>query len=471
MFDTLILPTISTIIPSLFLWIVLSLSLGLCFVYSVFDTLYYLTQKQEWASYALQTARHFKQNLKITGAFLLLFIIPVLFNWQPFWEKVPSPIIISLIAFEGFFVLVSCFLYIILFAKKREISAKRHLVYSWVLTFSLSLTLWIPLAIEAWRECPLGTTVSPTDFTLSLTYISWFLFSPLALAKFFHSMVFCWLAGASCLIAWCCMQALKDKSISKGIATGLSVATLSLFAIICLGDSHGYLVSQQQPLKMASIQNLEKGGRNIPFTIAGPVKIPDMLSRLATHRNNGFVPGIKDVLDGGYNLPEGGKALSVSQKQELASQACIVKEQGISEKTFNYCSQFMGYRNIADKHILLPNPTVLFWTFRIMVGLGIFLFLLLGAQWYLLANKNTPRKKHILQSGLCLLPIVYICSLCGWIIALYGTSPWSVTDLLLSAEAVSPWKTYLYVIETALVALFSLALLSWGIRLHKKILS
>lgn len=62
------------------------------------------------------------------------------------------------------------------------------------------------------------------------------------------------------------------------------------------------------------MEALYDGGTHEPLTVVGSLKIPEMLSYLATHDVAGYVPGINNILLGGYTLPDGSQALSVMEK-------------------------------------------------------------------------------------------------------------------------------------------------------------
>lgn len=64
------------------------------------------------------------------------------------------------------------------------------------------------------------------------------------------------------------------------------------------------------------MEALYDGGTHEPLTVVGSLKIPEMLSYLATHDVAGYVPGINNILLGGYTLPDGSQALSVMEKME-----------------------------------------------------------------------------------------------------------------------------------------------------------
>ena len=64
------------------------------------------------------------------------------------------------------------------------------------------------------------------------------------------------------------------------------------------------------------MEALYDGGTHESLTVVGSLKIPEMLSYLATHDVAGYVPGINNILLGGYTLPDGSQALSVMEKME-----------------------------------------------------------------------------------------------------------------------------------------------------------
>ena len=80
------------------------------------------------------------------------------------------------------------------------------------------------------------------------------------------------------------------------------------------GDKSAYQVAQVQPMKLAAMEALYDGGTHEPLTVVGSLKIPEMLSYLATHETAGYVPGINNILAGGYETPDGKTALSAEEK-------------------------------------------------------------------------------------------------------------------------------------------------------------
>lgn len=94
-------------------------------------------------------------------------------------------------------------------------------------------------------------------------------------------------------------------------------AAVGLFAALVTagtGDKSAYQVAQVQPMKLAAMEALYEGGTHEPLTVVGSIKIPEMLSFLATHSTAGYVPGINNLLEGGYTLPDGSTALSADER-------------------------------------------------------------------------------------------------------------------------------------------------------------
>ena len=98
---------------------------------------------------------------------------------------------------------------------------------------------------------------------------------------------------------------------------------------------------------------------------------------------------------------------------------------------------YFGYGHILDKQDLVPPVPLVFWAFRIMVGLGslfCLVFLLLVIVQY---KKQLTRWPLLLRVAVWCIPLVYICSQAGWVCAEVGRQPWAIQDLLPVNAAVS----------------------------------
>ena len=247
-------------------------------------------------------------------------------------------------------------------------------------------------------------------------------------------------------------------------------------------------------MKLAAMEALYNGGTEQGLTAvawvnplrqpdyaneaSAPLKVdmPYALSIMATNDPHGFVPGVNDLLNG-YTLPDGTSEPSADEKIERgkmaiqaladyrrakaegADDAAVSEQLAILKDNFKY----FGYGYIRDKAELVPFIPVNFWAFRIMVGLGC-LFILFFAIVVLLAYRVpllsvTVRRlfsafgfmdeadsdvhgAESLPRWLCwvaiaLVPLAYVCSESGWLVAEFGRQPWTIQDMLPTWAAVS----------------------------------
>jgi len=106
---------------------------------------------------------------------------------------------------------------------------------------------------------------------------------------------------------------------------------VSFILIAVSGDGSAYEVTQKQPMKLAAMEGLYEGKEGAGLVAVGllnpkkeaynddvnpylfKIEIPKLLSLMGYRNINAFVPGIKDVIDGGYTLPDGSTALSLAR--------------------------------------------------------------------------------------------------------------------------------------------------------------
>ena len=119
-----------------------------------------------------------------------------------------------------------------------------------------------------------------------------------------------------------------------------------------------------------------------------------------------------------------------------------------------------GYGYIQSRNELVPPVRLLYWAFRVMVGLGGYLFLLMVAVLWAERKKRLPEMKWLLRIALLSIPLVYLAGQAGWIVAEVGRQPWTIEGLLpvraaVSSVSVSAVQTTFFIF----VAIFTLFLL------------
>ncbi len=104
--------------------------------------------------------------------------------------------------------------------------------------------------------------------------------------------------------------------------------------------------------------------------------------------------------------------------------------------------RYFGYGYLKDPKESIPPIALTFYSFRIMVVLGclfvlLFMVMIYGIWKEKKSNFRIDNYKWILYGAIACIPLVYICSQCGWIVAEVGRQPWTVQDLLPVSASVS----------------------------------
>lgn len=277
-------------------------------------------------------------------------------------------------------------------------------------------------------------------------------------------------------------------------------------------------------MKLATMEGLYEGKEGaglIAFAIPNPnkksykdaedpylmkIEIPKALSLLGYNDLDAFVPGIKDIIEGGYKLPDGTIALSFEEKQARGKAALdalanyqkvmlekkeidllvsdaekkgdsesVAKNKAISEQHATNAEMFksrlkenfayFGYGYLETPEQTIPNIPLTFWSFHIMVGLGVFFIGLFAALIFFMWRKNLTKQKWFLWITVWSIPLVYICSQAGWIVAEVGRQPWTIQDLLPVQAAISALSAQSVIITFFLFLTLFTALLVAEVRI------
>ena len=278
-------------------------------------------------------------------------------------------------------------------------------------------------------------------------------FSPVAVNKFFHTVLSSWVLGAVFVVGVSAWFLIRKREKEFALASMRVAASVGLFAALVTawtGDTSAYRVAQVQPMKLAAMEALYDGGTHEPLTVVGPVKIPQMLSFLATRDAAGFVPGINDLLNGGYTLPDGTTALSAEEKMvrgkkaitaladfRQARQAGDEATMEAARKVLDENMPYFGYGYIKDPATLVPHVGLMFWAFRVMVGLGVYFIVFFALILVLGWKKRLAEVSWLQHVALWTIPLAYIASQAGWLVAEMGRQPWTIQDMLPVSAAVS----------------------------------
>jgi len=486
---------------SMYHWLFVPLTLGLGVIMSIMETLYVRTGKEEWKKAAKFWMTLFGINFAIGLATGIILEFEFGTNWSNYsWfvgDIFGAPLAIE--AILAFF-MEATFISIMFFGWKK-VSKKFHLAYTWLTVTGATISaLWI-LVANAWMQYPVGMEFNPDTVRNEMIDFWSILLSPVALNKFCHTVLSAWVLGGLFVVGVSAWFLLKKRDIDfalRSMKVGAIFGLIATVMVAITGDGSAYNVSQHQPMKLAAMEGLYEGKTNaglVAFGILNPqkkayndsvnpflfkIEIPYMLSMLGYRNMNAFVPGIENILDGGY-LTKNGVALSFKEKQtrgKVAIQSLADYQKAVSEKDTaaaalqkaklkeNY-AQF-GYGYIDKAKEMIPHVPTVFYSFHIMVILGMFFIVLFAVVLFFLYSGNIEKTKWLLWISLLSIPLGYIAGELGWAVAEVGRQPWAIQDVLPLKAAVSNISTYSVKITFFLFLVLFSALLVAEIRIMLK---
>ena len=458
-------------LTAIYHWIFVPLTLGLAIIMAIMETLYVRTGKEFWKHTAKFWMKLFGINFAIGIATGLILEFEFGTNWSNYSWFV-GDIFGAPLAIEGIlaFFMEATFVAVMFFGWNK-VSKRFHLTSTWLTGIGATLSAWWILVANAWMQYPVGMEFNPDTVRNEMVDFMAVATSPMAVVKFFHSVLSGWVLGAVFVVGVSCWFLLKKRNKEFALASmkiaaifGLVASLLSLWS----GDTSGYQVAKTQPMKLAAVEGLYEGGNNMGIVAVGllnpekntyddgkepfafRVEIPNLLSLLSGRTWDAYVPGIRNVIEGGYEMPDGTVALSAQEKMEKGKAAIIALDsyrKAKKEKDETAANQYyqtlqdnvkyFGYGYIKDVNELVPNVPLNFYAFRIMVILGGYFIVFFAFLLYLIYKKDISRMKWMLYIGLWTIPFGYIAGQAGWIVAETGRQPWAIQDMLPTSAAIS----------------------------------
>jgi cytochrome bd ubiquinol oxidase subunit I len=323
-------------------------------------------------------------------------------NWSEF-SRFSGGITGPLLTYEVLtaFFLEAGFLGVMMFGLNRVGPGLHFMATIMVAVGTLVSSFWI-LASNSWMHTPQGHEIVdgravPVDWLMVI-------FNPSFPYRLAHMATAAFLATALMVgagAAWHLLRGKDNAAVRKmlSMAMGMVFFTAPIQAVI--GDLHGLNTLEYQPAKVAAIEGHweNRQGEGVPLILFGwpdmereetryAVSVPKLGSLILTHSRDGQFPGLKE-------FPR------------------------------------------EDR----PNATVVFWTFRVMVGLGM-LMIALGAWSILLrARQRLYRSRAFLRFALLMGPSGLVALLAGWYTTEIGRQPWLIYGLMRTADGVSAHST------------------------------
>ena len=432
-------------------WLFVPLTLGLAVIMGIMETIYVVKGGEVWKRTAQFWMKLFGINFAIGVATGLILEFEFGTNWSNYSWFV-GDIFGAPLAIEGIFAffMESTFIAVMFFGWNK-VGRKFHLASTWLTGLGATISAWWILVANAWMQHPVGMRFNPETVRNEMVSFSDVALSGAAVTKFVHTVTSSWMVGAVFAVGVSCWfllrkrnQQLALRSIRVAALVGISATILTIIT----GDVSGVEMAKHQPMKLAAAEGLEKGGTRAAFSIVPGVEVPGVLSILATHDIDGFVPGMQDIING-YTTPDGQKVMGAAEKMARGKKALADFTTFRSKmKTDSVGAQvardslmknvdYFGYGYINDKAELIPPVGLVFWSFRVMVGLGMALMLVLILVWWFERRGTLTKKTWLHRIGVWSIPAVFIASQAGWIVAELGRQPWAIQDLLPVSAALS----------------------------------
>ena len=432
-------------------WLFVPLTLGLAVIMATMETIYVVKGDEFWKRTTKFWMKLFAINFAVGIATGIILEFEFGTNWSNYSWFV-GDIFGAPLAIEGIFAFfIEATFFAVMFFGWEKVSKRFHLAATWLTGIGAAVSaVWI-LVANSWMQHPVGMEFNPDTVRHEMVDFWALVLNPVAVSKFFHSVFSGWMTGAIFVIgisSWYLLKKRETRFALASIRIAAIVGVIGTVAVMFSGDSSGVHVAKYQPMKLAAAEGLEEGGTRAPFSIVPGVEVPGVLSVLATHDVDGYVPGINNLLDG-YTTPDGVVHLSADEKIKRGKMAleafreyrelCDSDPEAAAEarKVLDENVEYFGYGYIDSKEELVPSVPLVYWAFRVMVGLGGFLLLLMVAVFWAERRRRLADMRWLLWVALFSIPLVYFAGQAGWIVAEAGRQPWVIEGLLPVKAAVS----------------------------------
>jgi cytochrome d ubiquinol oxidase subunit I len=294
------------------------------------------------------------------------------------------------------FFLEAGFLGIMLFGWDK-VGPRLHLFATAMVAIGTVLSAFWILAASSWMQTPAGFALVSGRFVPE----DWWaiVFNPSFPYRLAHMVTAAFLTSAFVVAgvsAWQLLRGVAGGEARRALTLGVVLAAVLAPLQVFIGDQHGLNVKQHQPVKVAAMEGLWQTARGVPLVLFAlpdmaaetnhfEIAIPKLTSLILTHDLDGEVKGLTEVPP-------------------------------------------------SDR----PNVPIVFFSFRVMVGIG---FLMVAVAWaaaWMLWRRRLAESRPLLWALTIMSPSGFIAVLAGWLVAEVGRQPYVVYGLMRTADAVSP---------------------------------
>jgi len=451
-------------LTALYHFLFVPLTLGLSWMLAIMEAVYVMTGREIWKRMTQFWGVLFGINFAMGVATGVTMEFQFGTNWA-YYAHYVGDIFGTPLAIEGLmaFFLEATFVGLFFFGWEK-LTRVKHLIVTFLLALGTSFSaLWILIA-NAWMQNPVGSTFNLDTMRMEVTSFSEVVFNPVAQSKFVHTVSAGYVLGAMFVLsisAWYLLRGRNIEFAKRSMTVAASFGLAAALSVVVLGDESGYTVSENQKMKLAGIEAMwETEPAPASFTLFGfpdvaertthfAIHIPWVMGIIGTRSLDGVLPGIKElVAEARQRIQSGMKAYGAMQTLQAN------RNDAQARAEFEAHKQDLGYALLLKRVLddptkatasdiqkaadsTIPNVPVLFWSFRLMVGCGMWFIALFGFSFWLSAVRQLDRYRWYLRVALCSLPLPWLAIELGWIVAEHGRQPWAIEGVLPTALGVS----------------------------------
>lgn len=444
-------------LTALYHFLFVPLTLGLSVILAIMESVYVMTNQEIWRSMTKFWGVLFGINFAMGVATGITMEFQFGTNWA-YYSHYVGDIFGTPLAIEGLmaFFLESTFVGLFFFGWSR-LSKLQHMAVTWLVAIGSNLSaLWI-LVANGWMQNPVGAKFNYDTMRMEVTSFKEVFFNPVAQSKFVHTVSAGYVTGAMFVLsisAWYLLKGRNHAFARRSITVAASFGLASALSVVVLGDESGYVSTEHQKMKIASI---EAAWHTEPapagFTLFGipdmqtkqthaEIKIPWMLGMIATRSLDTSLPGIHELVELSKQRIANG-TIAYDALERLRTNHSDLQAKAIFETHVDDLGHaLLLKRFIADPRqaspeqidkaawSTVPNVPVLFWSFRTMVALGFFFIALFGVTFFTVSRHRIEKSPTLLRIAMYSLPLPWIAAEVGWIVAEYGRQPWIIEGIL-----------------------------------------
>ncbi len=387
------------------------ITIGMAFFIAIIETAWVRTRNPVYLRAAKFWGKLFLINFAIGVVTGIVQEFQFGMNWSSY-SRFVGDVFGAPLAMEALlaFFLESTFLGLWIFGWDK-LSAKLHLACIWLVSIGTMLSAFFIIAANSFMQNPVGITINEDRLEGARAEMNdvWaVLTQPLNLAAYSHVLAASVLSGAAMFAgvsSWFLMKRREVSVFRPSVRIGLVGMLIGSLAVLVTGDMLAKVMTEVQPMKMASAEALYETTSSASFSLitigtldgsseVWSIRVPGVLSFMATGSIDGTVEGINNVQ-----------------------------------------SQFENQYGPGDYR---PNIPLVYWMFRLMMGAGFIMIVVSIVGLWLTRKGRLPESRWVWRLAMIAIAGPVVANSTGWIFTEMGRQPWTVVGLFKTADSVSP---------------------------------